>query len=433
MSGRPAMDEVPQESRLCEGGLMVRRLRIVTGVVLALAFLVSAATVAPAAPQQPVRWTMQSIWVPSITLWRGDKYFVDLVNLLGEGLLQIQFFEGGTLVTRSDELFDAVRTGALQMGSDWPSYWEGKNTVFSLFTSVPMIFTPGDYMIWFWQAGGFELAQEMYGKFGMVWLPHSVTGPESGQRSNVPIYKGDDYRSIKMRQCGRNQARILEELGGAAIFMPGSEIYLSLQRGVIDAAEFSVPEVDWSMGLQEVTKYNVQPGWHQPGPVSGIMINKAAYDRLPDKAKFILKQAAMATMMWAWTFFEYSAGEYTQKFIEAGTTITRLDDSTLNRIQEIADRLMIKDARANPDYAKVAFSMVQYLKDISVWRESQQPFMFGRNPPTLDRLYEELKAIAQQHGVYDAVMALRESARARNKAQKFWQPGTRYTDNPVKP
>ena len=70
-----------------------------------------------------------------------------------------------------------------------------------------------------------------------------MTGPESGQRSNKPIKTGDDYKGVKMRQCGRVQAKILQDLGGAAIFMPGSEIYLALSRGTIDAAEFSVPGV----------------------------------------------------------------------------------------------------------------------------------------------------------------------------------------------
>lgn len=66
---------------------------------------------------------------------------------------------------------------------------------------------------------------ELYAEYNIVWFPHSVIGPESGQRSNVPITTVDGYKDVKMRQCGRLQAKILEDLGGAAIFMPGSEIY----------------------------------------------------------------------------------------------------------------------------------------------------------------------------------------------------------------
>lgn len=377
------------------------------------------------------KWRYQSIWVPSIVLWKPDKYFGDLVNTLTGDELEIQYFEGGKLITKSDEIFDAVSKGTLDMATDWPSYWEGKNTAFSLITSVPMGFTPADYMIWYWQGGGLELAQELYAKYGIVWFPHSVTGPESGQRTNVPIKKAEDYKNVKMRQCGRTQAKILQDLGGAAIFMPGAEVYMSLQRGTIDAAEFSVPEVDMSMGLHEVTKYWVLPGWHQPGPVSGVMISKKSWDKLSDKAKFMFKEAAMATMMWSWTYWEYGSGEFTQKFKQAGTTITRLDDPSINKIQELAWNLIIADAEQNPDHAKIAYSQIRLFKNLAEWREIQSPFMYGRNPKGLDETYTKLEAIAKKHNVHDSVIALEKSVRERMKKQDFWKPGSPYVANPV--
>jgi TRAP-type mannitol/chloroaromatic compound transport system substrate-binding protein len=381
---------------------------------------------------QKKKWRYQTIWVPSITLWRGDKYFGDLVNRLADDL-ELEYYEGGTLITTSDEMFDAVSKGVIEMGTDWPSYWAGKNTAFDLITSVPMGFNPQDYMIWYWQGGGFELAQELYGKYNIVWFPHSITSPESGQRTNVPVYTADDYKDIKMRQCGRNQANILQDLGGAAIFMPGAEIYLGLQRGTIEGAEFGVPETDWAMGFQEVTKYWVAPGWHQPGPLSGVMVNKQAWDTLSDKTKFLFKEAAMASMMWAWTFFEYSAVEYTNRFLEAGTTITRLDDDSLNRIQEMAYNYLLKDAEENPDHCKIAFSQIKFLYQMKEYRELQEPFMFGRTPPNIDEVYAKLEELAKQHGVYDSVIELEKTVRKRMEAQEFWKEGTPYEMNPIIP
>ncbi len=382
---------------------------------------------------ETITWRYQSMWVPSITLWRGDKYFADLMNILAYPHLEIDYYEGGSLVTTSDELFDGVAAGTLEMGSDWPSYWEGKNTAFGLITSTPCVLTPGDYMQWFWQAGGLELSQDLYEQYNIVWFPHSVTGPESGQRSNVPIYTVDDYADVKMRQCGRGQAMILEDLGGAAIFMPGAEIYLALELGTIDAAEFSVPECDWHMGFQEVTEYWVVPGWHQPGPVSGLMVNKDAYDALPDRVKFMFKEASMATMMWAWTYFEYSSIKYTQLFLDEGITITRIEDDELDQIQRIAWDYLIADAKENPDHAKIAFSQVKYLHEFDSWRSAQDPFMFGRTPQWTEEVYEELMAIAQDHGVYEDVIALEARVRDRMEAQKFWEMGTPYVENPVAP
>lgn len=381
----------------------------------------------------PQKWKMQTLWVPSITLWRGDKYLVDLLNILAKDELEIKYNEGGTLVTSSGEMFDAIRNGIIDMGTDWPSYWEGKNTAFSLLTSVPMFFTPADYLLWYWQGGGLELAQELYAKFNIVWFPHSVTSPECGQRSNVKITKLEEYKGVKMRQCGRNQAKILEDLGGAPVFMPGAEIYMALQRGTIDAGEFSVPECDWSMGFQEVTKYWILPGWHQPGPVSGVMINKKSWDKLEDITKFKIKEAAMATMMWAWTYFEYSSAEYTNKFLEAGTEISLLDKDALSKVQKESFKYLIQDAQENKDYAKILFSMAKFLKDFAPWRTYQSPFMFGRNPEGLDEFYAQVEELAKKNGDYDAIIAIERDVRKRAEGAKFWQPGTPYTQNPVAP
>ncbi len=379
----------------------------------------------------PIKWKMQSIWVPSITLWRGDKYFVDLINRLALGELYIEYNEGGSLVTTSDEIFDAVRTGSLDMATDWPSYWEGRDTAFGLVTSAPMILTPGDYMIWYWQAGGLELVQKLYDEYNIVWFPHSVTSPESGQRTNVPIKELTDYKGLKLRQCGRVQAMILEKLGASAVFLPGADIYLSVDRGVVDGAEFGVPETDWSMAFQEITKYSVVPGWHQPGPISGVMINKDSYEKLPDHIKYMFKEAAMASMMWAWTYFEYTSGIYQNKFTEAGIETSRLSDDAINQIQEVAWDVLIQDAKDNPNHAKIAFSQVRFLYTYQDWRAMQAPFTHGRNPEGLNDVYAQLEQIAKDHGVYDEVIAVEEDALARATDQEHWAPGTEYVQNPI--
>jgi hypothetical protein len=108
----------------------------------------------------------------------------------------------------------------------------------------------------------------------------------------------------------------------------------------------------------------------------------------------------MATMMWAWTYFEYSSGEYTRKFTDKGIKTTNLDAATLEKIQARAYEYMLADAEKNPDYAKIAFSQAKYFKEIEEWRRIQSPFTWGRTPPKIDEMYSKLEAIAKKHGVY---------------------------------
>ena len=141
----------------------------------------------------------------------------------------------------------------------------------------------------------------------------------------------------------------------------------------------------------------------------------------------------MASMMWAWTYFEYSSAEYTQKFLDAGVTITRLDDETLDKIQELAYQVLLEDAEKNPDHAKIAFSQIKFLKDFAQWRAAQAPFMFGRTPPKTDEIYAKLEEMVKKNGDYDSVIALENSVRKRMEAQQFWKEGDQYTENPVTP
>lgn len=381
-------------------------------------------------PEKASQLIFETSWPNSITLWRPDRYFVDLVNTLADGHVKIQYNDGGTF-SSSVQMFDDVQSGALDMGSDWPSYWEGRNTAFSLVTSVPMIFTANDYMTWYWQRGGYELANELYGKFGLKWYPHSVTSPESGQRTNKPVRTLEDYQGLRLRQCGRNQSRLLDGMGASAVFTPGGEVYAALDRGVLDGAEFSVPEVDMGMGLAEVTKYVVNPGWHQPGPISGIMINKDAYDALDDYTKFVMKQAAQSSMLWSWTYFERTSGEYTTQFQEKGSEITRLDDEVLDKVLTLVEEQILADAKENPDHAKLAFSMYDYLVSIKDWRQYQAPFTHGWVWDSLEDTHAQLAQIAKDHGVYDETMAVINDARERNSTQAFWTPGDTYENNPV--
>ena len=404
---------------------MKRRVLVFCSILLAMSFIVASSTAVMAKT-----WKFQSSWPASILLNKPDKYFANLIDILCGDELTLKYYDGGSLVG-STEVFDAVANGVVEMATDWPSYWDGKNTAFSLLTSVPMGFTPTDYMIWYWQGGGFEMAQELYGKYGIVYIPHGLTSPESGQRSNKPIKTLADYKGVKMRQCGRVQANMLGDVGGSAIFMPGGEVYMALQRGTIDAGEFSVPEVDWVMGFQEITKFWVLPGWHQPGPLWGVMVNKKAWDSLSDESKFKFKEAGMATMMWSWTYFEYGSGEFTNKFIEAGTKISRLDDDVLEKLQQASWKYMIEDAEKNPDFAKIAYSQLAFFKTMKFWREIQAPFTYGRTPSGLDETYEKVKAIAQKHGVLESAIKIERDVRARMTAQKFWAPGTKYISNPM--
>ncbi|MFN4060374.1 TRAP transporter substrate-binding protein DctP [Paracoccus hibiscisoli] len=341
----------------------------------------AALAMAAATPALSETWTMTSTWPSSLELIEIDKHWVDLANkLVDDDKLTIEFYDGGSLVP-AGEVFGAVESGTIQAGADWPGYWAGRNSAFSPLSTTASLFNAVDYVNWIQEWGGADLYNEVYGQFGMVYLPYGVTNNESGFRTvSQPIRTLDDLQGLRLRLSGLEQGKLLEKLGGNQVSMAGGEIYQSLERGVIDGAEFSTPNVDFSGGFQQVTQYWSTPGWHQSSSVFGVMINKGSWDALDEETQERLKIAADATMLWSLSFTERRATEAYAQFQEAGTEITRLDDEALERVQQLANETITEVACENPMSAKVYASQLTYLQEYSTWRDASAPFNLGRTP-----------------------------------------------------
>ena len=95
--------------------------------------------------------------------------------------------------------------------------------------------------------------------------------------------------------------------------MPGGEIYLAVERGTLDGAEFSAPGIDWEMGFAEITKYWSVPCWFQPASQVGVMVNEKSYNKLSKEYKAMLRIAARAAAMESLTFYEADSGRAIEK------------------------------------------------------------------------------------------------------------------------
>ena len=54
--------------------------------------------------------------------------------------------------------------------------------------------------------------------------------------------------------------KVMQRLGVSTQLLAPPDIYPALERGVIDATEFSVPAVDRSLGFYRLAKHNYFPG-----------------------------------------------------------------------------------------------------------------------------------------------------------------------------
>jgi TRAP-type mannitol/chloroaromatic compound transport system substrate-binding protein len=366
-------------------------------MVMFLGVLATVLAFGTTALAEKIKWRMGSTWTPAINLYKGDQEMIKYVGEMTGGNFEIKWFPSGTLMG-AFEYFDACSKGVVEAAGDWPSYWASKDPAFDFLGSFPFGFTNVDYVNWMYECGGLELMQELFGKYGMTYFSLGVTPMESGFRTTAktgPIKSVADYNGKKLRTPSRATIWVLEQVGAAPVKLPGGEIYLAVERGTLDGAEFSSPGVDWEMGFAEITKYWSVPCWFQPCSQLGVMVNLKAYNALSKEYQAILKYGSQAAAIKAMAFYEVDSARGVKRFVDKGTEIVKLDDASLEKLEDLAGQYCLMQAKetiakGQPFYARMLKSQMQYLKDYKVWRDMSGGFGQGRTPKYVDAVLAEL-------------------------------------------
>jgi TRAP-type mannitol/chloroaromatic compound transport system substrate-binding protein len=312
------------------------------------------------------RWKMVMPWSKGLLFYDMAQHFADSVALASGGRLEIKLFSAGELVGAM-ESFDAVSKGSAEIGHDWPGYWKGKNENFVSFASVPFGLDAEGYNIWLYERGGLEQMQELYGRYNLYALPGGNGGQEMGLFSNVKATKMSDYSGMRIRTPGWYMD-ILNSLGASVTPLPGGEVYLALERGVIDAAEFSTPAMNWPMGFDEITKYVISPGAHQPSVQSALFINMDAWNKLPADLQWIVKIAAKETQLWSNAWQENLNVEAIKMFKEK-VEFVKMDDEAITAFAKRTKEYLEEVKAKHPDVKKTLDSQEQFKIDFADWRE----------------------------------------------------------------
>ena len=226
------------------------------------------------AEDERVRWNMAS-WFPSSLTQLGTlgKSMVDRLDRISGGNVQIKFFEPNALIP-AKECFDAVAAGSVDACWSTPGYWYGKEPALAMFAAVPFGPRAGEYMGWIYYGGGYELWDAIYEPHGLKSLPCGVIAPEASGWFRKEINSIEDLAGLKMRFFGLG-AKVMEKIGVSTQLIAGGDIFPALERGSIDATEYSMPAIDLNLGFYQVAKHYYFPGWHQQATMFELLMNPA--------------------------------------------------------------------------------------------------------------------------------------------------------------
>ena len=222
------------------------------------------------------KWNMVTTWPKNYPgLGLAAENLSKYVNEMSNGRFKIKVYGAGELVPAMG-VFDAVSQGNVELGHGASYYWTGKLKSSQFYTAVPFGLTAQEMNSWIHWGGGQELWEEAYAPFNLVPLAGGNTGVQMAGWFNKEINSIEDLKGLKMRIPGL-AGEIFSRAGAETVVLPGSDIFLALQQGVIDAAEWVGPYNDLTFGFHQVAKYYYYPGWHEGGSTLEIIINKDAY------------------------------------------------------------------------------------------------------------------------------------------------------------
>ena len=328
------------------------------------ALLVMAALMFLATPcmakEKVIKWKVQG-FVPAGMLYHDTLVrMAEKVKKATGGRLVFEVHPAGALVPPFEGI-KAVSQGAYQAQYSYSAMWVGKIPVSPLFTASPGGLNTLGMQMWLNEGGGAELWQEIYDDYGfnVKVLPAAPISMESFMWAKKPIRKLEDFKGLKMRMMPL-MGDVLQEHGFSVIFCPGGEIMPNLQRGVLDAAEYSIPAFDKTLGIWEVCKYVMLPGIHQPASQTELIINKEAYAALPEDLKSALKAAVNQSRLDEWLWMERKNIEAVKFLKEKGITWVTMDPETVSTMQKWATEYLNKRASKDKNFAKVWNSIQKF-------------------------------------------------------------------------
>lgn len=322
--------------------------------------------------QQSFNWKMTSAYPKGSPFYMdGPGSATDLAKRIADmsgGRLKIQVFGAGELIP-AFEGFDAVRAGTVEMNHANSYFWTGKTFAAQYFTAVPFGLNFQGMNGWLYDGGGIDLWNEVYAPFGMVAMPCGNTGVQMTGWFKKEIKSVADLKGLKMRIPGL-AGKVYANLGVDVKVLPGGEIFPALERGVIDAAEFVGPYQDRRLGLQKAAKYYYTTGWHEAATVSELLINKAAWDKLPKDLQAIVSNAAAACNVISEGWCQKANSEAMEDLVKNQKVIAKpLPDSVIAALRAETAKVLAEAVAKDPLVKKVHDSYMGFKAKYDRWVE----------------------------------------------------------------
>ncbi len=281
------------------------------------------------------------------------------------GKFQISLFAAGEIVPTPGVL-DAVKDGTVEIGHA-ASYWFiGKDPTLAFDTAIPFGLNSRQQNAWLLNGGGLELLREFFKDYNIYPIPCGNTGTQMGGWFRKEIKSIEDLKGLKFR-IGGLAGQVLTKLGVVPQQIPPADIYPSLEKGTIDAAEWVAPYDDLRLGFAKVAKYYYYPGFWEGGAQLSIYVNARKFAELPKEYQAILENACAFANAEMQARYDARNPHALKQLIAAGTQLRPFPNDVMAAAYKVTNELYDELAAKNPKFKKIYDHWKKFRDDQLQW------------------------------------------------------------------
>ena len=208
------------------------------------------------------------------------------------------------------------------------------------------------------------------------------TGTQMGGWFRKEIKTVADLKGLKMRISGL-AGKTMAKLGVVTQQLPAADIYPSLEKGTIDAAEWVGPYDDEKISIYKVAPFYYAPGWWEPGPQLSFYINLAEWAKLPKEYQSAVEAATFEAHVYMQAAYDAKNPAALARLVKNGAKVRFFSKDIMDAGSKAATEMMEEESAKNPKFKKIYEPWKVFRREQNTWASvaeaSMQNYLIAAN------------------------------------------------------
>ena len=324
------------------------------------------------------KWKAVSVYPANIPIFNnGIEKFAKEIRDSSNGQLDIKVYAAREPIEdinkslEPHDVFEAVSNGSMEIGFGATYYWTKKVPACEFMFSVPFGLDEKGMYAWLYKGRGLELWKELFESHHIIPFPIGNAGEVMGGWFDKKIEKIDDFKGLNIRMSGFC-SEVYKKLGANKIWMIAGEALDAFKQGKINAIICQGPYNDQQHRFHRGgPKYYYYPGWHEPGGVISLIVNKKAWDSLPAHLKKKFETARKTTYQFIYNQFQSMNSQSLKSLVgKEGVTLMEFPTKVLDELSKLSRKVLEEKAKNDSQFKRVYEAFKKFKKENKVygWR-----------------------------------------------------------------